>query len=72
MAPPEAKTQMVIVARNLQNTCIEVSVPSGSSRKETAIALLRFYCQRTKMVEVHRQGGALGAKRVHSLSPDKI
>jgi hypothetical protein len=72
MAPPEAKTEMVIVAKNLQNTCIKVSVPCGSTRKETAIALLRFDCQRMKMVEVHRQGGALGAKRVHSLSPDKI
>ncbi len=59
MAPPEANIEMVVLARNLPNDCIDFSIPGSSARDETAIAILLYKHQRTRIVEVHRQGPAI-------------
>lgn len=59
MAPPEANIEMVVLARNLANDCIGFSIPGGSARDETAIAILRSKHQRAKLVDVHRQDPAI-------------
>ncbi len=56
MAPPEANIEMVVMARNLPNDCIDFSILGGSTRDETAVAILLSKHQRAKIVEVHRQG----------------
>jgi hypothetical protein len=57
MAPPEANIETVVLARNLPNDCIDFSIPGGSARDETALAILLSKYQRAKIVEVHRQSG---------------
>jgi hypothetical protein len=59
MAPPEANIETVVLARNLPNDCIDLSIPGGSARDETAMAILLSKRQRAKIVEVHRQGPAI-------------
>jgi hypothetical protein len=59
MAPPEANIEMVVLARNFPNDCIDFSMPGGSARDETALAILRSKYQRANIVEVHRQGPAI-------------
>jgi hypothetical protein len=59
MAPPEANIETVVLARNLPNDCIDFSIPGGSARDETALAILLSKHQRAKIVEVHRQGPAI-------------
>jgi hypothetical protein len=59
MAPPEANIEMVVLARNLPNDCIDFSIPGGTARDETAMAILLSKHQRAKIGEVHRQGPAI-------------
>ena len=59
MAPPEANIEMVVLARNLPNDCIDFSIPGGSPRDESARAILLSKYQRAKIVEVRRQGPAI-------------
>jgi hypothetical protein len=59
MAPPEANIEMVELARNLPNDCIDFSIPGSSARDETALAILLPKHQRAKIVGVHRQGPAI-------------
>jgi|ERR1700730_2556047 len=59
MAPPEANIEMVEMARNLPNDCTDFSIPGGTARDETAIAIGLSKHQRAKIVEVHRQGPAI-------------
>lgn len=59
MAPPEANIEMVVLARNLPNDCIDFSIPGGSARDESARAILLSKYQRAKIVEVRRQGPAI-------------
>ncbi len=56
MAPPEANIEMVVMARKLPTECIDLSIPCGSARDETGIAILLAKRQRAKITEVHRQG----------------
>src|ERR1700719_2728265 len=59
MAPPEANIEMVVLARNLPNDCIDFSIPGGSARDESARAILLSKYQCAKIVEVRRQGPAI-------------
>ena len=59
MAAPEANVEMVVMARNLPTDCIGFSVPGGSARDETAVAILLSKHQRAKIVEVHRHRSAI-------------
>ena len=49
MAPPEANIEMVVLARNLPNDCIDFSIPGSSARDETALAILLSKHQRAKI-----------------------
>ena len=49
MAPPEANFEMVLLARNLPNDCIDFSIPGSSARDETALAILLSEHQRAKI-----------------------
>ena len=59
MAPPEANIEMVVMARNLPTDCINFSMPGGTARDETALAILLSKHQRANIGEVHRQGPAI-------------
>lgn len=59
MAPPEANVEMVVMARNLPTDCIDFSIPVGSARDETAVAILLSKHQRAKIIEVHRHCPAI-------------
>lgn len=54
MAPPEANVEMVVMARILPTDCIDFSIPGGSARDETAVAISLSKHQRGKIDEVHR------------------
>ena len=56
MAPPEANIETVVMARNLPNDRIDLSMPVGSAREDNAISILLYMHQRAKIGEVHRQG----------------
>ena len=49
MAPPEANIEMVVLATNLPNDCIDFSIPGSSARDETALAILLSKHQRAKI-----------------------
>lgn len=59
MAPPEANIEMVVMARNLPNVCIDFSMPGAAARDAAAVAVMLSRLQRAKIVEVHRQGPAI-------------
>jgi hypothetical protein len=59
MAAPEANIEIVVMARNLPNDCIDLSVPGRAARDETAMAILLVNHQRATIGEVHRQGPAI-------------
>ncbi len=61
MGSLEANIEMVVMARNLPNNCIDFSMPGGSAREEIAITILLSKHQHAKIGEVHRQGPAIPA-----------
>jgi hypothetical protein len=56
MAPPDANIETVVLARNLPNDCIDFSIPGGSARNETAMAILLSKHQRGQKSRSSRPG----------------
>jgi hypothetical protein len=56
MGAQEANIETVVMARNLPNDRIDLSMPGDSAREDNAISILLSKQQRAKIGDVHRQG----------------